>query len=181
MIERIQKFQSVFFACLLFKSSSVSISPVVTWAPHFLQSPLPRIGRLLNMDASTFTPTIRKKPYAAISFSKPSVSRVGRTVLITDGRQGVRYAIARSFVKASASTVVIIARRYNVGLAALSKLKEEVPVYDGRLVCRECDVSDLVSTAALWEHLDKEKIVVDTAVLNPARFTASRGLLDSDL
>ena len=57
-----------------------------------------------------FTRTYHKKPYPAIDPTKPEHSCVGKTVLVTGGNKGIGAAIAKAFVQAHASNVVILGR-----------------------------------------------------------------------
>ncbi|KAE9398979.1 NAD(P)-binding protein [Gymnopus androsaceus JB14] len=63
------------------------------------------------MSLPKLTPTYHKDTYPSISPTKPSLTQVGKTVLITGGGAGLGFEIARSFAKAGASRIIIICRR----------------------------------------------------------------------
>ncbi|KAH0538853.1 hypothetical protein FGG08_004570 [Glutinoglossum americanum] len=118
---------------------------------------------------ASFTKTIHKEPYPAISSSLPSLSQATKTVLITGGSTGIGYAIARAFAFASASEIIILGRRADFVSSAASRLTAEMPEFKGKIVGRSCDISDSSSAAVLWSDLEKEGVVVDVLVLNAAR------------
>lgn len=120
-------------------------------------------------------------PYPAISPSRPELSQVGQTVLITGGAQGVGYSISKAFAQAGASTIVIASRRVETIKAAISKIKEEVPAFSGQLIAHTCDVSDLASIGQLWNLLKQEGTVVDVLVINAADTRSVGRLVDTDL
>lgn len=124
-----------------------------------------------------------RKPYEAISPSRPELSQAGRTVLVTGGNSGIGYAIARNFIKAGAKRVIILGRRPDVVKAAAKKLAQEAndsgssTVADGRI----CDIASLESTEALWSGLQKDGIYVDVLVLNAAAAGRVAPILESGL
>lgn len=111
-----------------------------------------------------------RKPYAAISPSRPELSQAGRTVLVTGGNSGIGYAIARNFIKARAERVIILGRRPDVVKAAEGKLAQEAKDLSSSTVAegRVCDIASLESTEALWAGLQQDGIHVDVLVLNAA-------------
>ena len=58
----------------------------------------------------SFTRTYHKTPYPAIDPTNPENSCAGKTVLITGGNKGIGAAIAKAFVQAHASNVVLLGR-----------------------------------------------------------------------
>ena len=113
--------------------------------------------------------THHKSPYPSISPARPELSQVGKTVLIAGGSAGIGFAIARAFVQAKASRVILLGRRRDVLEASAAKLAAEVAdkmstTVEGRV----CDISNLNDTARLWENLQRESIFVDVLVLNAA-------------
>ncbi|KAM5347613.1 hypothetical protein ACJ41O_007437 [Fusarium nematophilum] len=125
--------------------------------------------------------TYHKEPYAAISPTRPALTQNGRTVLITGGSEGIGFAIAKAFVAASAKRVIILGRRpEQLQLAAAELGKEAIAagsptVSEGRV----CDISDLESTASLWDRLAQEGTVVDVLVLNACATGAIKPLLEN--
>jgi NAD(P)-dependent dehydrogenase (short-subunit alcohol dehydrogenase family) len=130
---------------------------------------------------ATFTQVVHTSPYPAISPSVPALSQIGKTVLITGGSAGIGYAIARAFAQASASRIIICGRRPELVTSAASKLINETPGFQGRVIGRTCDVADLFSVNTLWTGLQKENIFVDVLVLNAARMQAKGPLLETEL
>jgi len=113
--------------------------------------------------------THHKSPYPSISPARPELSQAGKTVLIAGGSAGIGFAIARAFVQAKASRVILLGRRRDVLEASAAKLAAEVAdkmstTVEGRV----CDISNLNDTARLWENLQRESIFVDVLVLNAA-------------
>ncbi|PIG83962.1 short-chain dehydrogenase [Aspergillus arachidicola] len=117
-----------------------------------------------------FTQTIHNTPYPTISPSRPELSQVGRTVLITGGHTGIGYAIARAFAEAGAERLIIIGRRDNIVSSAVKLLGSKFP--STQAIGRRCDVADQESVNALWTDLAKGGILVDVVVLNAAKLSA---------
>ncbi|KAM0424381.1 hypothetical protein ACHAPT_010301 [Fusarium lateritium] len=127
--------------------------------------------------------TLHKKPYPAISPTRPELSQEGRTILITGGNSGIGFSIARAFVAARASRIIIVSRRYDSVQAAATQLAKEAEDQDSPTVTegRVCDVADLDSTASLWRSLKSDGIYVDTLVLNAATLGNPQPLLQGGL
>jgi FlaA1/EpsC-like NDP-sugar epimerase len=89
----------------------------------------PEVPRKIFEDLSrtNVTKTTRKDVYPAISPSRPELSQAGKVVLITGAGTGVGFNIAKSFVQASADTVIIIGRRLEKLETAASTLKQINP------------------------------------------------------
>lgn len=124
-----------------------------------------------------------RKPYEAISPSRPELSQAGKTVLVTGGNSGIGYAIARNFIKAGAKRVIILGRRPDVVKAATEKLAQEAKDFGSSTVPdgRVCDIASLESTEALWSALQKEGIYIDVLVLNAAAGGRVAPILESGL
>ncbi|KAF8829341.1 hypothetical protein HHX47_DHR3001126 [Lentinula edodes] len=73
----------------------------------------------------SLTKTHHRDTYPTISSTKPSLSQVGKTVLITGGASGIGFEIARSFAKASAARIIILSRKISSLNAAVEKLRDE--------------------------------------------------------
>lgn len=122
-----------------------------------------------------------RKSYPAISPGRSELSQEGRTVVITGGNSGIGYAIARGFVTANASTVIIIGRRAAVVDSAVARLVE-----DGKRVGSKSsiqghvyDISDLASAAAFWTGLHKQGVYVHVLVLNAATSGPAAPILEA--
>ncbi|KAM0461195.1 hypothetical protein ACHAPV_004511 [Trichoderma viride] len=124
-----------------------------------------------------------RKPYAAISPSRPELSQAGKTVVVTGGNSGIGYAIARNFIKASAKHVIILGRRQEVVKSAAEKLSKEADGFGSSTVVegKVCDVASLESTAAFWEDLQRNGVYVDVLVLNAASHSEVAPILENGL
>ncbi|KAI1811462.1 NAD(P)-binding protein [Poronia punctata] len=126
---------------------------------------------------STVTNPLHKTTYPSISPLRPELSQAGKTVLITGGNSGIGYAIAQSFIQASASKVIILGRRADVVASAAKRLEEATG--EGQVVLGlSCDIGDATAVEALWEKLHNEKTIVDVLVLNASAFPAHKPLLE---
>ncbi|KAK4238967.1 hypothetical protein C8A03DRAFT_43339 [Achaetomium macrosporum] len=130
-----------------------------------------------------YVKTHHKRPYPAISPLRPELSQAGRTVLILGGSAGIGFAIARAFIHASASHVIITGRREGVLAEAVSQLKQtegsnnpstEVSSYVS-------DMTRLQDTEELWEGFKRVGIVIDVLVLNAFSNGEPKPLLEADL
>jgi NAD(P)-dependent dehydrogenase (short-subunit alcohol dehydrogenase family) len=124
-----------------------------------------------------------RKPYEAISPSRPELSQAGKTVVVTGGNSGIGYAIARGFIKASAKHVIILGRRQEVVKSAAEKLSKEAEGFGSSTVVegKICDIASLESTAAFWEDLQRNGVFVDVLVLNAAAHGEAAPILKNGL
>lgn len=123
-----------------------------------------------------------KAPYPGISPTRPELSQAGKTVLVAGGSTGIGFAIARSFVLASASRVIILGRRQDVVEDAAAKLREEVSPGSSTVVeGRVCDIARLDVVDGLWSSLEAEGIYVDVLVLSAAAFGDHAPILEIGL
>lgn len=130
--------------------------------------------------ATNVTKTVHRKAYPAVSPNRPELSQTGRVVLITGGGTGVGFAIAQSFVRASAAMVIIIGRRQSILETAASRL-EAVAKGVGtmtKIITRAADMVKLEDIEALWNHLAAQNINVDVLVNSAAKFTDPKPLLE---
>jgi NAD(P)-dependent dehydrogenase (short-subunit alcohol dehydrogenase family) len=126
------------------------------------------------------TKSIHRDTYPAISPTLASLSQVGRTVLITGGGTGVGFAIATSFIRAGATTVIIIGRRSNILASAAAKL-EAVAKETGsgtQVIAQSCDVVNLAEVEKFWAGLAHRGITVDVYIANAAKFTEPKPILE---
>lgn len=134
--------------------------------------------------------TLHKQPYPGISPLRPELNQAGRTGLIVGGSSGIGFAIAKAFVHASASHVIITGRRETALDAAVTQLLAEVRDGAGTTVSRfVSDMADPQESEKFWNGLKRDGIVIDVLVLNamkmapnPVKGAAEEGpILDADL
>ncbi|KAI0595426.1 putative short-chain dehydrogenase [Biscogniauxia sp. FL1348] len=128
--------------------------------------------------AAKFTKTFHKTSYATISPDRPELRQDGKTVLITGGNQGIGFAIARSYIKASAAKVIISGRRADAVATAAAELAAEAPS-GTQVEGRVCDVSKPSDIKGLWEGFAKDEIVIDVLVLNAASLSVPKTILEA--
>jgi NAD(P)-dependent dehydrogenase (short-subunit alcohol dehydrogenase family) len=138
------------------------------------------VNVLAEIRQTNVTKTIHTKPYAAISLSRPELSQTGKTILITGGGTGIGLAIAKSFIGASASAVIIVGRRAAVLDSARSALENEAQASGTatKIVTRTCDVSNMSDLNALWQYFSDEGVIVDVYVANAAVFADPATMMD---
>lgn len=126
------------------------------------------------------TKTVHDSVYPAIASTRPELSQAGRVVLITGGGTGVGFASARAFVRASASTVIILGRRADVLAKAVTKLEEEAKTSgtNTKILSRTCDMLDFAQVDAFWKEFADKGITVDVFVANAAKFTETKSILE---
>ncbi|KUJ24227.1 NAD(P)-binding protein [Mollisia scopiformis] len=119
---------------------------------------------------TTFTKIHHHKSYPAIDPTSSANSQKGRTVLITGSSAGIGFEIARAFISASASRVIILGRRQDVLDAAVSNLESWKPASSATIITPfRCDISHEIEIKELWEKLEREDIEVDGLILNAAK------------
>lgn len=128
-----------------------------------------------------FTKTVRRKAYPAISPSRPELSQAGRSVLITGGGTNIGKSIAEHFVLAHAENVVIVGRRLDVLQATAAELAQKAQANGSpsNVHAFQADVSDKSGIAGLFEELASQRILIDVLVLNAAKFSAAKPLLET--
>jgi len=101
-------------------------------------------------------------------------------ILITGGGTGVGFSIARSFIKASAATVIIIGRRADVIATAVDNLEKEAKTSgtNTKVIGKTCDVVNMAEVEAFWKYLAAQGITVDVFVANAAKFTEPKPILE---
>lgn len=134
-------------------------------------------AHLAQVKATDVTKTVHSAPYAAISPTRPELSQAGKTVLITGGGTGCGLAIAKAFVAAKASRVVIVGRREAVLSSAKKTLEDDARrlASPTAIVFRRCDVTAESEVEALWADADVG--YVDVLVLNAAKFQTKESSL----
>ncbi|KAM7194455.1 hypothetical protein V8F20_007981 [Naviculisporaceae sp. PSN 640] len=127
--------------------------------------------------------TYHKKSYPAISPSKPSLSQYGRNVLVTGAGGGIGYEIAKSFVQAYATKLIIIGRRKDVIDKAVNEFMAEAKSINSptEVIGRSVDASDPKAVAELWGELQAQGIFIDVLVLNHAVTGPVKPIIDVDL
>lgn len=118
----------------------------------------------------TPTKTSHRTSYPSISPSRPELSQAGKTVLVTGGSAGIGYAIARSFVQAHTSKLIILGRRPTAVSKAVSSLSTLATSLGSptTVIGLECDMGSPVDTALLWGKFAGSGTVLDVLVLNAA-------------
>ncbi|KAJ3982296.1 short-chain dehydrogenase/reductase [Lentinula detonsa] len=124
-----------------------------------------------SFSAMSLTKTHHSGTYPAISPTKPSLSQAGKTILITGGASGIGFEIARSFVKASASRIIILSRRTSALDIASEKLRDEFPSSGTEFLTRQADIGDDSSITSVWDSLNSQNILVHVLVLNGVHAT----------
>ena len=135
---------------------------------------------LKSLLQTNVTNTVHRDVYPAISPTKSELNQAGKAVLITGGGTGVGFAIARSFVQASADTVLIVGRRSGVLATASSELEREAKTAgtNTKIITRTCDVINLSEVEALWKDLSAQGITIDVLVTNAAKFAEPKSILE---
>lgn len=133
-----------------------------------------------SLDHTEVTKTVHNSVYPAISPSRSELSQAGRVILITGGGTGVGFSSARAFVRASASTVIILGRRADVLAEAAIKLENEAKTIgtNTKIISHTCDIVDLAQVDAFWKELADKGITVDVFVANAAKFTETKPILE---
>lgn len=126
------------------------------------------------------TKTIHRQLYPAISPHRPELSQARKVVLVPGGGTGVGYSIARSFVQASADTVILIGRRLNILEDAAAKLEEEAKKSNTntKIIKQACDVTNFNETRAFWDSLTAKGITVDVLIANVAKGTEPKPIFE---
>ncbi|KAL9088706.1 MAG: hypothetical protein Q9159_002957 [Coniocarpon cinnabarinum] len=145
---------------------------------------MPGLEGLFDFAETNFTNTIHNELYPAVAPTRPELSQAGRTVLITGGGVGLGFNIGQAFVRAAASTVIIIGRRPEVLEDAKSRLEEEAKTAgtSTKIIARACDVTDIAQVDALWRMLNKAfHIFVDVLVANAAKPPRPKPILEAGI
>jgi short-subunit dehydrogenase len=122
--------------------------------------------------------TLHKQPYPAISPLRQELSQAGRTVLVVGGSTGIGFAIAKAFVQASASHVIITGRRPTALADAVSRLEAEASASTA-ISCIVSDMSDPQATEKLWNDLKLAGTAIDVLVLNAMALGEAKPLLQA--
>ncbi|KAK4233217.1 hypothetical protein C8A03DRAFT_48167 [Achaetomium macrosporum] len=128
-----------------------------------------------------FIKAIHKQPYAGISPSRPELSQAGKTVLVLGGSISIGLAIAKAFVQASASHVIVTGRRQAVLENAVAELKAEAKGSGTTITGIASDMADLADSEKLWNDLKHSGSVVDVLVLNGVAAGPAKPLLEVGL
>ncbi|KAK1782673.1 hypothetical protein QBC45DRAFT_439108 [Copromyces sp. CBS 386.78] len=129
---------------------------------------------------SNVTPTMHTTSYPAINPAlNPLISQAGKTVLITGSTAGIGLAMAKSFVTASASKVIITGRRQERLDKAVDSLRQhakEIGNHQTKVVGDKFDATKMEEIDAFWTKLGDEGVVVDVLILNAVGDMAMGGL-----
>lgn len=135
---------------------------------------------LKNLSQTNVTAPFHRRPYALILPSRPELNQAGRVVMVTGGGTGVGFSVSRSFVQASAGTIIIIGRRADVLATAASRLEllaEECGT-ETKIVSRTCDISNVSDVQSLWKDITDQGIHVDVWVASAAKFSDPKPILE---
>ncbi|KJZ77318.1 hypothetical protein HIM_03042 [Hirsutella minnesotensis 3608] len=127
----------------------------------------------------SFTKVLHHTPYPAISPSRPELSQVGKTILITGGSAGIGFAIARAFSKAGAEQVIIVGRRVMILERAALQLRAEYPKV--KITSHVCDIGNPGLVERLWKKLEKDQVFVDVVVLNAVKYPIAKPIVTLEL
>ena len=125
---------------------------------------------------------IQKQPYPGISPLRPELSQAGRTVLIVGGSTGIGFAIARAFIQASASHIIVTGRRQAVLADSVAQLRTETGGASGTVITGlVSDMADLQDAEKLWGGFKRDGIIVDVLVLNGGTAGEAKPILQASL
>ncbi|KAI8964380.1 NAD(P)-binding protein [Daldinia sp. FL1419] len=132
------------------------------------------------MDMDSFlkkpTKTYHTTLYPTVTPTRPELSQVGKTVLVTGASTGIGYHIAKSFVQAKADKVIILGRRVDKIKAAAESLSAEDQ--GTKVIAIPCDIGSPTAVAELWGRLAGEGTRVDVLVLNAANTGIMKPLME---
>jgi hypothetical protein len=169
----------------------VDLLSVVSRLPHPQQEVKPpdqalqastanQLSKMASKTISLHLPyikTFHKQPYPAISPLRQELSQAGRTVLVVGGSTGIGFAIAKAFVQASSSHVIITGRRQTALADAVSRLEAEAT---GTAVSGiVSDMSDLQATEKLWNDFKVAGTAIDVLVLNAMAVGEPKSILQA--
>jgi NAD(P)-dependent dehydrogenase (short-subunit alcohol dehydrogenase family) len=100
------------------------------------------------MPSASPVKTVHHEAYPAISPTRPELSTVGKTVLITGGARGIGLAVAHAFAASGVSHLALIGRSQSSLDAAKAALASEYP--DTEVVVAAGDVTDEASINAAF-------------------------------
>jgi NAD(P)-dependent dehydrogenase (short-subunit alcohol dehydrogenase family) len=134
-----------------------------------------------DLFATNFTKTTHKESYPAISPSRPELSQAGRSVLITGGGTSIGKSIAEHYVLASAANVIVVGRRLEVLQAAAAELsqKGQANKSPAKVIPIKADVSEKTAIIDLFREIAQQGIELDVLVLNAAKFTADKSIMET--
>lgn len=125
---------------------------------------------------------IQKQPYPSISPLRPELSQASRTVLIVGGSTGIGFAIARAFIQASASHIIVTGRRQAILADSVAQLRTEIGGGSGTVITGlVSDMADLQDAEKLWDGFKRDGIIVDVLVLNGGAAGEAKPILQASL
>ncbi|KAI0154413.1 hypothetical protein GGR57DRAFT_114259 [Xylariaceae sp. FL1272] len=130
---------------------------------------------------SNVTKTIHRTLYPALSPSRPENRQDGRVILVTGGATNIGFAISQAFVRANASTVILVGRRSDVLKDAKARLEQEAQSLgtNTKIMTSSTDVVDTAQTEKFWKYLSDEGISVDVFVSNATKFSEPKPMLEA--
>ena len=125
---------------------------------------------------ATFTSIYHRNPYPEIDPTAPHNSMQGRSVLIAGATGGIGLAAAHAYLKASPKSIIILGRRNEALLAAISELNNARAAKSiTKIIGKQCDISNSAQVDRLWADLKSEQIQPDILILNAATVSAESG------
>ncbi|ESA43461.1 uncharacterized protein NCU08784 [Neurospora crassa OR74A] len=142
---------------------------------------LPWVTPTFDPSVTDIVPTMHTSSYPAINPAlNPLLSQAGKTVLITGATAGIGFAMAKSFVTASASKVIITGRRQERLDEAVGLLRQHAKELGKQteVVSEKSDAANMEEIDVLWKKLGEEGEVVDVLILNAVGEMAAGGLCE---
>ncbi|KAH8881770.1 NAD(P)-binding protein [Thozetella sp. PMI_491] len=119
------------------------------------------------MSGWNFTKTFHRKPYPAISPTRPELSQAGKTAVVVGANTGVGLAIARAFGLARAATVYVLGRREESNKTAVAQLSDELSAAGSntKYIPYTLDIAKASDIEHMWDFFEASGVAIDILVL----------------
>ena len=114
----------------------------------------------------SFTKTWHSKPYSFISPTRPELSAIGKSVVVTGGGTGIGLATAIAFAEAEAKSVSIIGRRLEKLQAGAESLRSATEAMKTQIFYHVADLSDAEQVKSAFQAIADEVGKIDILVSN---------------